>query len=92
MNVGLEDQSRETNQSPASDHKKRRERGREREREEKSCGPVWPDENLMWVQLLAGPRALESSMKVSSKSGAPTRGSTVRPLSLWLFFKPSLPA
>ena len=41
---------------------------------EKCCGLVWLDENLMWVQLLAGPRAPESSVKVSSKSEALTRG------------------
>lgn len=36
--------------------------------------PLWLDENLMWVRLLAGPWALESLVKVSSKSGAPARG------------------
>lgn len=28
----------------------------------------------MWVWLLAGPRALESSVKVSCKDGAPAQG------------------
>lgn len=35
---------------------------------------MWLDEILMWVQLLAGPRAPESSAKVSSKSVASTLG------------------
>ncbi len=49
-------------------------RGNDREKFKERLRTLWLDENLMWVRLLAGPRALESSVKVSSKSGAPTRG------------------
>lgn len=49
-------------------------------------GPLRLDENLMQVQLLAGPRLLESSVKVcSKKKEVPTQGST-RSLLIAVFF------
>lgn len=40
----------------------------------------------MWVQLLAGPPALESLVKVSSKSGAPTQGEYSETIELLVVF------
>lgn len=45
----------------------------------------------MWVQLLVGPPALESLVKVSSKSGAPTPGEYSETIELLVVF-PALAA